>query len=140
MKKIFICLIVLAPFFVCAQTFSEKTTTSSNVRLNVTNAGTYGNAFRGYRDGSGNPSCEYPAGSGVEHLFESGLWFGGFINGSNIGVSTAAVDAPQGYSTGAAGFEFYPEVGATIKEISSLRNSPYYSPSAISHQDFISVF
>jgi len=55
------------------QTFDEKTTSSSNVRLNVTNSGTYGNAFRGYKNGSGNPSGEYPAGSGVEHLFESGI-------------------------------------------------------------------
>lgn len=123
-----------------AQTFSERTTTSSNVRLNVTNAGTYGNAFRGYRDGSGNPSCEYPAGSGVEHMFESGIWFGGLINGSLTAVSTAAVDAPQGYSTGAAGFEMYPEVGAQIIELSSLRNSPFYSPNAVSHQDFVAVY
>jgi|TARA_B100001093_G_scaffold269187_2_gene257349 hypothetical protein len=122
------------------QTFDEKTTTSSNVRLNVTNSGTYGNAFRGYKNGSGNPSGEYPAGSGVEHLFESGIWFGGLINGSTVGVSTAAVDAPQGYSTGAAGFELYPEQGDVLKELSSLRNSPYYSPEAISHQDFIGVY
>ncbi|MBT8326226.1 MAG: hypothetical protein KJP21_00800, partial [Bacteroidia bacterium] len=125
---------------VLAQTFDEKTTTSSSVRLNVTNAGTYGNAFRGYRDGSGNPSCEYPAGSGVEHVFESGIWFGGLINGSAIAVSTSSVDAPQGYATGGAGFELYPEVGASLNEISSLRNSPYYSPNAISHQDFIAVY
>ncbi len=122
------------------QTFDEKTTTSSNVRLNVTNSGTYGNAFRGYKNGSGNPSGEYPAGSGVEHLFESGIWFGGLINGSTVGVSTAAVDAPQGYSTGAAGFELYPEQGDVLKELSSLRNSPYYSPEAVSHQDFIGVY
>ena len=122
------------------QTFDEKTTSSSNVRLNVTNSGTYGNAFRGYKNGSGNPSGEYPAGSGVEHLFESGIWFGGLINGATVGVSTAAVDAPQGYSTGAAGFEFYPEQGDVLEELSSLRNSPYYSPDAISHQDFIGVY
>lgn len=127
-------------FCVSAQTFSEKTTTASNVRLNVSNSGTFGNAFRGYRDGSGNPSGEYPAGSGVEHLFESGIWFGGLINGSTVAVSTAAVDAPQGYSTGSAGFEFYPEPGATLKEISSLRNSPYYNTSAVSHQDFVATF
>ena len=135
---------IVTVFFVSAtvlgQTFDEKTTTSSNVRLNVTNSGTYGNAFRGYKNGSGNPSGEYPAGSGVEHLFESGIWFGGLINGSTVGVSTAAVDAPQGYSTGAAGFEFYPEQGDVLKELSSLRNSPYYSPDAISHQDFIGVY
>ena len=131
---------LLFSFCVSAQTFSEKTTTASNVRLNVSNSGTFGNAFRGYRDGSGNPSGEYPAGSGVEHLFESGIWFGGLINGSTVAVSTAAVDAPQGYSTGSAGFEFYPEQGATLKEISSLRNSPYYNTSAVSHQDFVASF
>ena len=122
---------------VIAQSFDEKTTSASNVRLNVSNASTYGNAFRGYRDGSGNPSAEYPAGSGVEHVFESGIWFGGLINGSNVAVSTASVDAPQGYSTGAAGFEFYAEPGDQLTEISSLRNSPFFSPSAVSHQDFI---
>ena len=123
-----------------AQIFDEKTTNSSNVRLNVSNSGTYGNAMRGYRDGSGNPSGEYPAGSGVEHVFESGIWFGGLINGSTVAVSTASVDAPQGYSTGSSGFEFYPEPGDVLREISSLRNSPYYSPNAVSHQDFIATY
>ena len=136
-------LITLFLFFVAtstAQTFDEKTTNSSNVRLNVTNSGTFGNAFRGYRNGTGNPSCEYPAGSGIEHVFESGIWFGGLLNGTNIAVSTSSVDAPQGYVTGGAGFEFYPEVGSRLQEISSLRNSPYYSPNAVSHQDFVATF
>ena len=52
------------------QSFEERETTASNTRLTVTNVGTFGNAFRGYRDGSGTPSGEYPAGSGIEHLFE----------------------------------------------------------------------
>ncbi len=139
--KIFLPLIFSSLYFgAIAQSFDEKTTTSSNVRLNVSNAGTYGNAFRGYRDGSGKPSGEYPAGSGVEHLFESGIWFGGLINGSNVAVSTASVDAPQGYSTGASGFEFYSEPGDNLREISSLRNSPFFSPEAVSHQDFIGKF
>ena len=120
---IFIVAFIFVSTGLLGQTFDEKTTTSSNVRLNVTNSGTYGNAFRGYKNGSGNPSGEYPAGSGVEHLFESGIWFGGLINGSTVGVSTAAVDAPQGYSTGAAGFEFYPEQGDVLKELSSLSSS-----------------
>jgi hypothetical protein len=106
----------------------------------VSNSGTYGNAFRGYRDGSGNPSGEYPAGSGIEHVFESGIWFGGLINGSNVAVSTASVDAPQGYSTGSAGFEFYAEEGDLLIEQSSLRNSPFYNPNAISHQDFVAQY
>ena len=51
------------------QGFVENLTTASNVRMTVTNVGTFGNAFRGYKDGSGQPSGEYPAGSGTEHLF-----------------------------------------------------------------------
>jgi hypothetical protein len=51
-----------------AQTFQERGTSASQVRMSVTNVGTFGNAFRGYRDGTGTPSCEYPAGSGTEHL------------------------------------------------------------------------
>jgi hypothetical protein len=86
--------------------FQEKTTNASNVRLNVTNIGTFGNAFRGYRDGTGNPSGEYPAGSGIEHLFEGGIWIGGKENGGQVVVSTSAYDAPQGYAPGRGGFEF----------------------------------
>jgi hypothetical protein len=124
-----------------AQTsFSEKTTTASNVRLNVSNVGTVGNAFRGYKDGSGNQSCEYPAGSGVEHLFEGGIWIGGLVDGNLVSVSTSAYDAPQGYATGRGGFEFTAELGATLKELSSLVDNPNYTPLAISHQDFVSVY
>ncbi len=82
--------------------FEEKVTSSSNVRIAVTNVGTLGNAFRGYREGSGNESCEYPAGSGSEHLFESGIWIGAERNGKRL-VSTSAVDASSGYRTGLAG-------------------------------------
>ncbi len=121
-----------------AQQFDEQVTKVSDVRLNVTNIGTFGNAFRGYRDGSGNQSCEYPAGSGVEHLFESGFWFGGIVNGQTL-VSTSAYDAPQGYSTGKAGFEFT-NVSGPLKQRSSYFDSPFFSPEAISHEDFVSVY
>ena len=118
------------------QSFDEKVTSTSRVRLNVTNVGTFGNAFRGYRDGSGTPSCEYPAGSGVEHLFESGIWIGA----SPDQVSTAAYDAPSGYSTGGQGFEMTAPVGSSLLERSSLFDSPFYNQNAISHQDFIADF
>jgi hypothetical protein len=120
--------------------FSEKTTTASNVRLNVSNVGTFGNAFRGYRDGSGNQSCEFPAGSGIEHLFEGGIWVGGLIDGSLVSVSTSAYDAPSGYATGRGGFEFTAPVGATLQERSNLFNSPFFTPDAISHQDYVAHF
>jgi len=143
MKKSLICtaLVSLMSFQVMAQTsFDEQTTTASNVRLNVSNVGTLGNAFRGYRDGSGNPSCEFPAGSGVEHLFEGGIWIGGQIEGTQTAVSTSAYDAPSGYATGRGGFEFTVPVGSSLKTRSSLQSSPFFSPDAVSHQDYISEF
>jgi hypothetical protein len=120
--------------------FSEKVTSASNVRLNVSNVGTFGNAFRGYRDGSGNQSCEFPAGSGVEHLFEGGIWVGGLIDGSLVAVSTSAYDAPSGYATGRGGFEFTAPPGAGMEERSSLFDSPFFSPEAVSHQDYVAEF
>ena len=124
-----------------AQLFQERVTTAANLRLTTTNIGTFGNAFRGYRDGTGQQSCEFPAGSGIEHLFEGGLWVGG-INRSDgtIQVSTSAFDAPQGYAAGRAGFEFTVPIGAQTQERSSLTDSRFFNTSAVSHQDFISTF
>ncbi len=128
-RAVFILTILSAAFAGNGQTsFEEKITTASNVRLTVTNYGTFGNAFRGYRDGSGDPSCEYPAGSGIEHLFEGGLWIGGEENGGQEVVSTSAYDAPQGYAPGRAGFEFTAPVGSQLKEISSLFDNNFSTP------------
>ena len=49
--------LILLSLAVCAQSFEEKNTTVSNVKVAVTNVGTFGNAFRGYRDGSATTSC-----------------------------------------------------------------------------------
>lgn len=137
---IIIILIFISSRIQAQSSFDERTTDASNVRLNISNVGTFGNAFRGYRDGSGNPSCEYPAGSGIEHMFEGGIWVGGLIDGNVVAVSTSAYDAPQGYATGRAGFEFTAEPGSRIFLRSSLQDQPVYSPEAVSHQDFISIF
>lgn len=137
-KNILLFLTFLFSGFAFAQEFDEQTTKASDVRLNVTNIGTFGNAFRGYLDGTESQSGEYPVGSGVEHLFESGFWFGGIVNGQTL-VSTSAYDATQGYSTGKAGFEFTNSSGPIVLR-SSYSDSPYFSPEAISHEDFVSVY
>ena len=125
--------------FGSAQSFEEKNTSVSNVKVAVTNVGTFGNAFRGYRDGSATTSCEFPAGSGVEHLFESGIWIGGIRNGQEL-VTTAAVDATQGYITGGSGFEFSAVPGTQLTERSTFKDSPFFTPQAISHQDYVATF
>jgi hypothetical protein len=38
---------------------------------------------------------EYPTNSGIEHLFEGGIWIGALVNGQ-VAVSTASLDAPEG--------------------------------------------
>jgi len=124
-----------------SQSFDERGTTVSQVGLNVTNAGTIGNAFGGNFD-NGFSSCEYPKGSGVEHLFEGGLWIGGKLDGSQVVVSSAAYDYPNGINsgTGTAGYEFFAAEGSSILERSSFFNSPAYSVDAVSHQDFVMDF
>lgn len=124
-------------FSLLGQGFQERVTTASNVRLTVTNVGTFGNAFRGYRDGTGQASCEYPSRSGIEHLFEGGIWIGGKENGSTIRVSTSAMDAPQGYAPGRGGFEFTVPSGEQFITRSSLKDNPNFSLQAVSHQDFV---
>ena len=122
---------------VFAQSFDEKFTTASNVGLTVSNLGIIGNAFNGSFDLEGFPSCRYPKDSDIEHLFDGGLWVGAKINGVTDAVTTGALDASSGYSTGRAGFEFSAPVGATLLEKSSLFDSPVFDPAAISHQDFV---
>ena len=115
-------------------------TTVGNISLTITNFGTYGNGFTDWPD---QPSCEYPIGSGIENIFDGGLWVGGFISdnaeGANrIGpyVTTGAVDASSVSSRG-GGFEYTNESDDHIVERSSLLSSSNYSPKPISHQDLI---
>ncbi|HCY77367.1 MAG TPA: hypothetical protein DHV28_15730 [Ignavibacteriales bacterium] len=113
---------------------NSKYTTVGNIGLTLTNFGTYGNGFSLWPD---QPSCEYPRGSGIEHIFDGGLWIGGIIRGNTEPfVTTGAVDAAS-VSTRGGGFEFTNRIGEKTFERSSLYDSPNYQPDAISHQDFV---
>jgi hypothetical protein len=106
-------------------------TNVGNIGLTITNFGTIGHGFTLWPQ---QPSCEYPKASGIEHLFDGGLWVSGRKNGV-IYVTTGAIDASVGNR--GEGFEFTNAAGQFITEISSLITSPHYNPGAISHQDFI---
>lgn len=120
------------------QVFDRKEVTVGNIGLSITNVGTIGNPQTVSRR-SGPPSFQFPQNSGQEHLFEGGIWIGGFYGGGQLQVSTSAVTSPGGFSTGARGFEFTND-GTPILERSSLTTSDLYSPSAVSHQDIIARF
>lgn len=106
-------------------------TNVGDIGLTITNFGSIGHGFTLW---PGQPNCEYPKGSGIEHIFDGGLWIGGIKNGV-IRVSTGAIDANT-FNRG-EGFEFTNALGQVITQKSTLTNSPFYSPDAISHQDFI---
>ena len=136
MKKI---IILLSAALLCLQayaqsSFSRQVSDPGNLTLSFTNAGTIGDPSMA--TSSNRPSMQYPKGSGIEHLFEGGLWIGAKVAGQTA-VSTASVDAASGYTTGAAGFEFTAPLGNSINQRSSLTSNNYYSSSAISHQDLL---
>jgi hypothetical protein len=113
---------------------NSKYTNIGNIGITITNFGTYGHGFVLWPE---QPSCQYPLGSGIEHLFDGGLYVGGFIRGAGGPfVTTGAVDAASVSARG-GGFEFTNTAGSRVKERSSLFDSRFFSPSAISHQDFL---
>ena len=111
---------------------NTKFTNVGNIQMTVTNYGTIGKGFCGTQ-----PSCMYPANSGIENLWLGGFWFGGIKNGTTY-VTTGALDVSNPLKT--EGFEFTNGPGSTIFERSSLITSPFYDPKAISHQDFVCEF
>jgi hypothetical protein len=113
-------------------------TNVGNIGITVTNFGTIGHGFGKWPQ---QPSCEYPIGSGIEHLFDGGLWIGGYLSNDENGsgrsgpfVTTGAVDASSVSNRG-GGFEYTNSATSTVKERSSLIDSKFFSPTAISHQD-----
>jgi len=111
--------------------FTQKSTNTGRLLLTFSNAGTIGRP-QVRSNTQGAPSMAFPQ-KGNEHLFEAGIWIGAQVDGQTL-VSTSALDASSGYSTGGNGFEFTPL--AAIKEKSNLTSNPNYSASAISHQDY----
>ena len=101
------------------------------VGATLTNYGFLGNDFV-----SRAPSLEYPLGSHDEHLVRGGLWVGAAAQsdtGSFIGVTTACVDGTSG--TAPQGVTEFTPAGTDLTVRSTLFNSPYYDPAAISEQD-----
>lgn len=141
MKRLFPLIILVS--LLSAKTDVHHYTTIGNMALTISNFGMLGNGFRVYDPSTGEPlpSLEYPIGSGTEHLYRAGLWVGAVnVEGDTL-VTTAVCDATAA-SAGSEGFEFYPDPADsdTIIVRSSLLTSPYYSPDAVSEEDFEATF
>ncbi|MFA6235624.1 MAG: hypothetical protein WC824_15755, partial [Bacteroidota bacterium] len=114
----------------------SKFTNVGSLRITISNFGTLGHGFNKWPF---QPNCEYPAGSGIEHIFEGGLWIGAFTGGTGPNVSTAAVDVSSVRDV-AAGFEYTNATGTRTEERSTIADSRFFSPDAVSHQDFVAEF
>ena len=122
--------------FVQAQVSDNSYTNIGNIGLAVTSFGSIGNEFNA-SFWPAQPSCEYPFSpvrSRIEHLFNGGLWVGGDRNGQGPFVSTVTTDYYSNPS------EFTQPLNSGLTQRSSLLNSRYYSPNAVSHQDFVADF
>ena len=126
---------------------NSKYTNVGDIALTVSNFGVYGDALLNLTQPGHQPSCEYHIGSGVEHIFQGGLWVGGFIKdaaNSNTKrgpfVTTGAVDNSNGSRS--SGYEFTNTLGSKVVERSTLLDSRYYQPSppTVSHQDLVAYY
>lgn len=132
--------LLLCPAWLVGQSSdTSRFTDVGNIRLMISNFGTIGSGWAGW---PAVPSCEYPRGSKVEHLFIGGIWLGGIreVNGNRMPlVSTGAVDV-SAVREGLAGFELTTELRDRMIERSSNIESPFYTPAAVSEQDFVAKF
>ncbi len=117
--------------------FEEATVDVGNVGLTLTNAGFIGRS-NVRNNPTGAPSFEYPLNSGVEHLFEAGLWIGAVRNDGLVTVRSGAITSSGGYRAGATGYEFAQV--APFTQRSSLPQSPFFTPNAVSHQDLLTAY
>lgn len=120
-------------------------TSVGQLGLAITNYGILGNGWNKI-NGRIQPSCQYRQHTdilrqNVEHFSYAGLWIGGKVN-SEKRVSTAIVDGV--FDSGQEGFELFAnsdiKIQSSISSTSQDSMAQYYSPKAISHQDFIMDF
>ncbi len=147
-KFIFIILLAGIVAFLPAQFADDvydKYTSVGQLGLAVTNFGVLGNGWNKI-NGRIQPSCQYKQKTEilreqVEHFSYAGLWIGGVV-GNDRRVSSAIVDGV--FESGQEGFEYFAnsnvEIRSSISSTSLDSMAQYFSPFAISHQDFIMDF
>ena len=123
----------------------DKYTSVGQLGMTVTNFGVLGNGWNQI-NGRILSSCQYKQHTEIlreqiEHFSFSGLWIGGLVNGERR-VSTSIVDGV--FESDQEGFEFFANSNISImSSISSTAEdsmAQYFSPFAVSHQDFITEY
>jgi hypothetical protein len=116
--------------------FAARVYNVNHVGLTLTNYGFVGTNFSSFA-----PSFEYPLGSSHMHMVRGGPWIGAISadeNGAFIGVTVAAEDGSAGANS--AGSSEYTPAGTYVGARSTLPNSRFFDPGAISELDYISRY
>jgi len=117
-----------------------------NVWFTITNWGFFGSEFNqnqlkemyclgpSVASGSLAPSFEFPAGTGVNYLFQGALWIGAIVGEDTL----VSVGADGWFTTN----EMYPQAAPNggIIQKSNRRSSEFYSDDALSEQTFIAEY
>ncbi len=107
-----------------------------NMRFVVSNAGTFGRAF----DSRQNPSMEWPARSGFDHLVRGALWVGAIsVTTGDTLVTTGGRDANY-LEPIFQHSEFSPIHPEAPEEFSRLRSSPHYRAGTVSDENLRTVY
>ncbi len=113
-------------------------TNVGQIGLTITNYGTMGTRNNSWPN---QPSCVYPSGSLIEHMYQSGLWIGGQLRHDPTYHARVTTGSSDRVSTSPlTGYEFTTDVSSMMIQRSSLANSPYFDQNAISHQDFLANY
>ncbi len=108
--------------------------TSSNLIFTVTNFGMFGSfpvwdEFGEYEE---HPGCEFPKGSGIQHLYTGALWVGAIV-GEDTLVS-AGYDGWQRIS------EMYPDAQASIPRMTNHTTDIDFNPLAVADEEFVATY
>ncbi len=116
----------------------QKTHRVGNMWLTISNFGFFGNDEQIDYRGTDYwlPKCEFPAGSGVDYLFQGALWVGGVVGNDTL------------VSVGADGWqhenEMFPctvkEVPCLIESLSTTSSDSAMAARAVSEEDFIAIY
>jgi hypothetical protein len=110
-------------------------TNVGNIAVTISNFGTIGTRNRYWPN---QPSCEYPKGSRIEHIYQGGLWVGARSRRSGFRLVSTGVTDRSG--SAGEGYEYTSELGSTIQSRSTIPESRYFSQDAVSHQDFVAEY
>jgi hypothetical protein len=116
--------------------FAARVYNVNKVGLTLTNYGFVGTNFSSFA-----PSFEYPLGSSHMHMVRGGPWVGAISadeNGAFVGVTVAAEDGSAGANS--AGSSEYTPAGTYVGARSTLLNSRFFDPGAVSELDYISSY